>query len=93
MGPAGFVAVLCGWITTEVGRQPFTVYGLLTTAGDVAGLARALRWIHDHDEELPAMGRRGQALAGAFSAQAWATRWHQYFIETVEQLSYTRANR
>lgn len=32
MGPAGFVAVLCGWITTEVGRQPFTVYGLLTTA-------------------------------------------------------------
>ena len=31
-GPAGFVAVLAGWITTEVGRQPFTVYGLLTTA-------------------------------------------------------------
>jgi cytochrome d ubiquinol oxidase subunit I len=32
MGPAGFVAVLAGWITTEVGRQPYTVYGLLTTA-------------------------------------------------------------
>jgi cytochrome d ubiquinol oxidase subunit I len=32
MGPAGFVAVLCGWITTEVGRQPWTVYGHLTTA-------------------------------------------------------------
>ncbi|MBD9373935.1 cytochrome ubiquinol oxidase subunit I [Rhizobium sp. ARZ01] len=32
MGPAGFVAVLCGWITTEVGRQPFTVYGHLLTA-------------------------------------------------------------
>ncbi|MFM2588053.1 cytochrome ubiquinol oxidase subunit I [Vibrio sp. TBV020] len=31
-GPAGFVAVLAGWITTEVGRQPYTVYGLLTTA-------------------------------------------------------------
>ncbi|MCG6199948.1 cytochrome ubiquinol oxidase subunit I [Psychromonas antarctica] len=30
-GPAGFVAVLSGWITTEVGRQPFTVYGLLRT--------------------------------------------------------------
>lgn len=27
MGPAGFVAVLAGWVTTEVGRQPFTVYG------------------------------------------------------------------
>ncbi len=32
MGPAGFVAVLAGWIVTEVGRQPYTVYNLLTTA-------------------------------------------------------------
>jgi cytochrome d ubiquinol oxidase subunit I len=32
MGPSGFVAVLAGWITTEVGRQPYTVYGLLRTA-------------------------------------------------------------
>ena len=32
MGPAGFVAVIAGWITTEVGRQPYTVYGYLLTA-------------------------------------------------------------
>jgi len=32
MAPAGFAAVLAGWVTTEVGRQPWTVYGLLTTA-------------------------------------------------------------
>lgn len=32
MGPAGFVAVLAGWITTEVGRQPWTVYGYLRTS-------------------------------------------------------------
>src|SRR3954463_7876578 len=32
MGPAGFVAVIAGWVTTEVGRQPFTIYGLLLTA-------------------------------------------------------------
>ena len=32
MGPAGFIAILSGWIVTEVGRQPFTVYGLLRTA-------------------------------------------------------------
>ena len=32
MGPAGFVAVLAGWVTTEVGRQPYTVYGYLLTA-------------------------------------------------------------
>jgi cytochrome d ubiquinol oxidase subunit I len=38
MGPSGFLAVLCGWITTEAGRQPFTVYGLLTTAESVAPL-------------------------------------------------------
>jgi cytochrome bd ubiquinol oxidase subunit I len=39
MGPAGFVALLCGWITTEVGRQPFTVYGLLRTADSVSTVA------------------------------------------------------
>ncbi len=32
MGPSGFVAVIAGWITTEVGRQPYVVYGLLRTA-------------------------------------------------------------
>lgn len=36
MGPSGFIAVLAGWITTEVGRQPFTVYGLLRTTESVA---------------------------------------------------------
>jgi len=39
MGPAGFVAVLAGWVTTEVGRQPFTVYGALRTADSVSPLA------------------------------------------------------
>jgi cytochrome d ubiquinol oxidase subunit I len=39
MGPAGFVAVLAGWITTEVGRQPYTVYGLLRTADSVSPIA------------------------------------------------------
>src|SRR6516162_975860 len=32
MGPLGFIAVLAGWTTTEVGRQPWTVYGMLRTA-------------------------------------------------------------
>ena len=39
MGPAGFVAVIAGWVTTETGRQPFTVYGLLRTADSVSPLA------------------------------------------------------
>ncbi|WP_298727681.1 cytochrome ubiquinol oxidase subunit I [uncultured Ferrovibrio sp.] len=36
MGPAGFVAVIAGWITTEVGRQPYTIYGLLRTVDSVS---------------------------------------------------------
>lgn len=39
LGPAGFVAVIAGWVTTEVGRQPFTVYGLLRTAESHSPLA------------------------------------------------------
>jgi cytochrome d ubiquinol oxidase subunit I len=34
-GPIGFVAVIAGWFVTEVGRQPWTVYGLLRTAESV----------------------------------------------------------
>ncbi|GLQ35179.1 cytochrome ubiquinol oxidase subunit I [Amylibacter marinus] len=36
MAPTGFIAVLAGWITTEVGRQPFTVYGVLRTSDSIA---------------------------------------------------------
>ena len=39
MGPSGFVAVLAGWITTETGRQPFTVYNALRTSDSVSPLA------------------------------------------------------
>ncbi len=39
MGPMGFVAVLAGWITTEVGRQPFTVYGLMRTSESLSPIA------------------------------------------------------
>jgi cytochrome d ubiquinol oxidase subunit I len=35
MAPLGFVAVLAGWTTTEVGRQPWTIYGLMRTADSV----------------------------------------------------------
>lgn len=39
MGPAGFVAVLAGWVTTEVGRQPYTIYGHLLTAHSISPVA------------------------------------------------------
>jgi cytochrome d ubiquinol oxidase subunit I len=39
MGPSGFVAVIAGWITTEVGRQPWVIYGLMRTAEARAPIA------------------------------------------------------
>ncbi len=33
--PAGFIALEAGWVVTEVGRQPFVVYGVLRTAATV----------------------------------------------------------
>jgi cytochrome d ubiquinol oxidase subunit I len=39
MAPSGFIAILAGWITTEVGRQPWTVQGLLRTADSVSPVA------------------------------------------------------
>ncbi|MDF7674663.1 cytochrome ubiquinol oxidase subunit I [Acetobacteraceae bacterium ESL0709] len=38
MGPSGFLAILCGWVTTEVGRQPWTVYGQLRTVDSASPL-------------------------------------------------------
>lgn len=36
MGPTGFIAVLAGWFVTEIGRQPYIVYGLLKTRDAVS---------------------------------------------------------
>jgi cytochrome d ubiquinol oxidase subunit I len=36
MGPTGLIAVLAGWLTTEIGRQPWVVYGQLRTADAVS---------------------------------------------------------
>ncbi|QKN81986.1 cytochrome ubiquinol oxidase subunit I [Scandinavium goeteborgense] len=36
MGPSGLIAILAGWVTTEVGRQPWVVYGLQRTKDAVS---------------------------------------------------------
>lgn len=36
MGPAGLIAILAGWITTEMGRQPWIVYGIMRTKDAVS---------------------------------------------------------
>ncbi len=39
MGPTGFISLLAGWITTEVGRQPWVVYGVKRTVEAVSPLS------------------------------------------------------
>ena len=34
--PAGFIAVLAGWFVTEIGRQPYIVYGVLRASDTVS---------------------------------------------------------
>ncbi len=36
MGPSGLVAILAGWFTTEIGRQPWIIHGLMRTADAVS---------------------------------------------------------
>lgn len=36
MGPSGLIAILAGWFTTEIGRQPWVVHGLLRTTDAVS---------------------------------------------------------
>jgi cytochrome d ubiquinol oxidase subunit I len=36
MAPSGFIAVLAGWVSAEVGRQPYVVYGVLRTADAIS---------------------------------------------------------
>lgn len=36
MGPSGLIAILAGWYTTEIGRQPWLVYGVMRTADGVS---------------------------------------------------------
>jgi cytochrome d ubiquinol oxidase subunit I len=38
MGPTGFITLLAGWVTTEAGRQPWVVYGVLRTSQAVSPL-------------------------------------------------------
>jgi cytochrome d ubiquinol oxidase subunit I len=37
VGPASVVALIAGWVTTEVGRQPWVVYGVMRTSEAVTG--------------------------------------------------------
>ena len=90
MGPSGFIAVIAGWITTEVGRQPFTIYGLHAhgrvglTAGGARGRRLAGRLRHRlfrgvrHGQLVPAEAHVTRAAAARARARerAGACRRH-----------------
>jgi len=41
-GPLGFVAIETGWTVTEVGRQPWIIYGIMRTADAVTPMPRLI---------------------------------------------------
>ena len=46
MTPSGFIAILAGWFVSEIGRQPYTVYGIIKTSESVtpALIAPQVAW-------------------------------------------------
>ena len=63
-GPAAVVALICGWITTEVGRQPWVVYEVMRTeqaVTDAGGM-----WV--------AFGIMSVVYAGLIAAAWWLLR-------------------
>lgn len=49
--------------------------GIVFPAGDSRRLSNALVWMHEHSGDLPELGRRSQAYAGAYTPEVWAARW------------------
>ncbi len=74
----------CG-SAVEVIRDGYN--GKVATTDNIDSIVRKLRWMQDHYDDLPEMGRRGQQFAAPYSAQVWATRWaamcHELMTEPV----------
>jgi glycosyltransferase involved in cell wall biosynthesis len=49
--------------------------GLTFPYDDEVALARCFLWMHEHEEQLPAMGAAAYAMAQAFTAETWARTW------------------
>jgi cytochrome bd ubiquinol oxidase subunit I len=64
MAPSGFVAVIAGWITTEVGRQPYVIYDLMRTADAASPL------------DAPAVGASLVAFVLVYFAVFGAGTWY-----------------
>lgn len=79
---AAGLPVVCTEICGAVPEMIRPHYNGLTVATEsVEDLARGLSTIHTAYDRLPEMGRRGQPLAAAYSAEAYAERWAAMFEE------------
>ena len=84
-GAAGMPAIAteaCG-ASVELIRSYYN--GLTVPTGQPQPLARAMRWMHVSAARLPDMGRRCAVMAGAYSADCWAERWHAAMREIIRQ--------
>ena len=48
--------------------------GIVVPTANVGALTGAMRWMHEHHDRLPAMGRAARELAAAYSTERWADR-------------------
>jgi cytochrome d ubiquinol oxidase subunit I len=69
-GPLAVLAVEAGWVATEVGRQPWTVYGVLRTA-DAAGPNSDLWWLLAATVALYAAMTAGAVVVLRSMARRW----------------------
>lgn len=58
--------------------------GRVCGSGSASSLAEGLQWIHAHAADVAAMGGRGQQLVKAYSAPAWAARFHEICARHVQ---------
>ncbi len=59
-GPLSVVALIAGWVATEVGRQPWVVYGVMRTSEAVTGRRRSACRLRDAGRRIRGTGRCGR---------------------------------
>jgi cytochrome d ubiquinol oxidase subunit I len=77
-GAAAIVALECGWIVTEVGRQPWIVHGYMRTEDAVTG-AEGLWFVFAATIAIYA----AVGVAAAFILRAFARRWREEDAEAL----------
>ncbi|GAB3661756.1 cytochrome ubiquinol oxidase subunit I [Glycomyces tarimensis] len=72
-GPLAVIALEAGWIATEVGRQPWIVYGVMRTPEAVADYTERLWWVLGGS----ALGYGAMTVAAVMILRSMARRWRE----------------